>query len=519
MSAGSFNESYDAVVIGAGNGGLIAAATLAEKGVKTILFEQHNLPGGFATSFTRGRFEFEPSLHEISDFGPPEDKGNVRILLEDRIGLDAEWMRVPEAYRLIIPDDVGGRIDAVMPFGEEAFLDKMEEYVPGSRPSVVKFIRLCEEVVDAFSYLGQSKGNPDKKVLTGTYANFLKTASYTLQDILDAVKMPYRAQKIITAYWCYLGLGVNLVNFSIFAAMFYRYITREAFIPRYRSHGYTAALEMKIRELGGEIQYNTRVDKILVEDGRVAGVETSQGDKIKTTRVIANASPHSVYSKLIYPQSAVPEIAYKTCNARKVGFSAFVVYLGLDKSASDLGIDEYSYFIYSIPDTNHIYDAFHRLERPVGQATVCLNNAIPDCSPEGTSILYLTTLFDGNCWSDVKPSEYFNLKNKIAEEMIDEFEKAVGVNVRDSIEEIEVATPATFAGYTGAYNGSVYGYEPVPWDSIVPRMMTMNDEKYIGGLEFAGGFAFRCHGYSSSLQSGETAALLTFRDLMEVKSQ
>ena len=153
MSAGSFNESYDAVVIGAGNGGLIAAATLAEKGVKTILFEQHNLPGGFATSFTRGRFEFEPSLHEISDFGPPEDKGNVRILLEDRIGLDAEWMRVPEAYRLIIPDDVGGRIDAVMPFGEEAFLDKMEEYVPGSRPSVVKFIRLCEEVVDAFSYL------------------------------------------------------------------------------------------------------------------------------------------------------------------------------------------------------------------------------------------------------------------------------------------------------------------------------------------------------------------------------
>jgi hypothetical protein len=50
-------------------------------------------------------------------------------------------------------------------------------------------------------------------------------------------------------------------------------------------------------------------------------------------------------------------------------------------------------------------------------------------------------------------------------------------------------------------------------------MMTMNDEKYISGLEFAGGFAFRCHGYSSSLQSGETAALLTFRDLMEVKSQ
>jgi len=42
---------YDVVVIGAGNGGLSAAATTAQKGLKTLLIEQHNLPGGFASSF------------------------------------------------------------------------------------------------------------------------------------------------------------------------------------------------------------------------------------------------------------------------------------------------------------------------------------------------------------------------------------------------------------------------------------------------------------------------------------
>ena len=105
MISDQFTIEYDAVVIGAGNGGLTAAATLAAKGVKTLLLEQHNLPGGFATSFVRGRFEFEPSLHEISDFGPQEDKGNLRKLLEDRLGLDLEWVRVPEAYRLIIPGE------------------------------------------------------------------------------------------------------------------------------------------------------------------------------------------------------------------------------------------------------------------------------------------------------------------------------------------------------------------------------------------------------------------------------
>ena len=299
--------------------------------------------------------------------------------------------------------------------------------------------------------------------------------------------------------------------------MLNRYISKEAYIPRYRSHEYTTALDMKIRELGGEILYNTRVEEIVVENGEVAGVKTSHGDIIKTARVIANTSPHTVYSRLIHPREAVPRLAWKTCNARKVGFSALVVYLGLDKSPEELGLKEYSYFIYNNPDNDKIYEQFHKLGRPAAQATVCLNNAVPHCSPPGTTILYLTTLFSGEAWSKVSPQDYFEVKNKIAGEMIEDLEEALNVSIRDSIEEVEVATPATFAHYTGAFNGSIYGYEPAPWDSILPRMMTMNDEKYIKGLDFAGGFAFRCHGYSSSLQSGETAALLMHKDLMEVK--
>ena len=63
-------DTYDVVVIGAGNGGLSATAYLAQKGLKVLLLEQHNLPGGVATSFVRGRFEFETSLHELASFGP-----------------------------------------------------------------------------------------------------------------------------------------------------------------------------------------------------------------------------------------------------------------------------------------------------------------------------------------------------------------------------------------------------------------------------------------------------------------
>ncbi|MBR5355769.1 MAG: NAD(P)-binding protein, partial [Lachnospiraceae bacterium] len=69
---------YDAVVVGSGNSGLIAAIRLQLAGKKTLLIEQHNLPGGCATSFVRGRFEFEPSLHELCDIGTAEDPGEIR---------------------------------------------------------------------------------------------------------------------------------------------------------------------------------------------------------------------------------------------------------------------------------------------------------------------------------------------------------------------------------------------------------------------------------------------------------
>jgi phytoene dehydrogenase-like protein len=508
----SIQNSYDVVVVGAGNGGLTSAAELSRHGVKVLLLEQHNVPGGFATSFVRGRFEFEASLHELNSWGPENDKGGVRHLLEEKYGIDAKFVPVPEAYRVIITES-DEYIDTCMPFGIDNFIDAIEEEVPGSKESLQNFFKLAQEFVDAFNYIGKAHGNPDQKVLLKEYPNFLRTAAYPAQDVEDALNIPKKAQDIMNAYWCYLGLPISRINSTIFAMMLHSYLSRGAYIPKKRSHEYTTALDKMIRESGGKIEYNTKVDKILVENGKVVGVETSNGDKISTKYVISNASPTLTYNELISPISEVPEIAYKEINARIHGLSAFVVYLGLDKSAEELGIREYSYFIMATGDTEEIYDSWTKLQTPKGQATVCLNNALPDCSPPGTSILYITTLFRPEVWYDIDPKDYFTIKNKIAKGLIDQFEEATGSKISDNIEEIEVAAPPTFARYTKSYNGIVYGYELEPWDSVLTRFMCREDENHIEGLEFAGGFSRRGHGYSSSLASGQTAALFTLSNL------
>ncbi|MBD3254868.1 MAG: NAD(P)-binding protein [Candidatus Lokiarchaeota archaeon] len=508
------SKTYDTVIIGAGNGGLAAAAKLAQSGYNILLVEQHNLPGGFATSIVRGRFEFEASLHELCDYGPSSNKGGVRELFEDRFGLDAEFVRVPEAYKLILTDP-DNQLNVRMPFGKEEFLKEMEKQVPGSRESVNKFFKLAEDILSAFQYIGKAKGNPDQSVLIKEHSNFLKTAAYTVDEIQDALDMPDKARKILNAYWCYLGLPTSRVNFTIFASMVYLYVTKGAYVPKKRSHGYTTAFDAKIREFGGDILYNTKAEKILVNNGQVIGVETSKGDVFKTKHVISNASPTLVYNKLIHPKSEVPEIAYKELNARIHGLTAFCVFLGLDASIEELGLTDYSYFIMDDMDTDKLYDDWSKLQVPKGQATVVLNTAVPDCSPPGTTMMFITTLFRPEAWENVKPEEYFKLKNKIADGLVKEFEKATGAPISEHIEEIEVATPETYARYTGTYKGIIYGYEPEPWDSLVPRLMTMGEDVHIKGLEFAGGFNRRCHGYSSSLKDGETSALLTLAKLKQ----
>ena len=154
------------------------------------------------------------------------------------------------------------------------------------------------------------------------------------------------------------------------------------------------------------VEYNTRVEKILVKEGQVVGIQTNKGEIIDTNHVICNASQTLTYNKLIHPKSEVPEIAFKEINARTHGITTFVVYMGLDTTAEKLGLKDYSYFICDTMDTDRLYDSLIELKVPKVQASLCLNNAIPNCSPPGTCIISITSAFRPGAWDKVKPEEY-----------------------------------------------------------------------------------------------------------------
>ena len=89
------------VVIGAGIGGLCCAALLAKRGFPVTVVEQHDIPGGYATTFDRagGKFTFEVSLHRMSA------NIELRHLLKELGILDKiEFVKIPNTMRVITPD-------------------------------------------------------------------------------------------------------------------------------------------------------------------------------------------------------------------------------------------------------------------------------------------------------------------------------------------------------------------------------------------------------------------------------
>ncbi|MBQ8762925.1 MAG: NAD(P)/FAD-dependent oxidoreductase [Clostridia bacterium] len=505
-------KKYDTVIIGAGNGGLACACMLAKHGQKVLLLEQSHIPGGFATSFKRGRFEFELSLHELCTFGRDENHSGAVRQLFDCLGISdkIEWVDIPEAFRLITSVQ-GSKFDAEMPFGIEEFCEKAEYYAPGCKKEMKRLFDLDEEIRITLQKLGKAKNKAAQLAVLLQKGGLLHTAAYSVDEVLEKINMPEKAKAIFKAYWAYLCTDFENLSFFHYLSMINAYVELKSVVPKSRSQEMSNCLADYFTSHSGELWLNSKVVKINTENNRCTSVVLNDGTVIEADNFVCNCSPHVAYGQLIEHEK-IPEFEIKKANAQKFGGRGFCVFLGLNKSAEELGLKNYSYFIFPDMDSVKQFERMGKPETNDVQNTVCLNAAHPSASPEGTCMLCMTTLFTSDYWSSVTSENYFKEKERFAEHMIDVFEKATDINIKDHIEEIEIATPETFARFTGTPQGTIYGYLGQKWDGVMPRTMMANKKDGFDNLYFAGGYCERMLGFSSALASGRDCAARICRD-------
>ena len=290
-----FKDHYEVIIIGGALAGMSAALQLQAKGVRDILIlEKHNLPGGLATDYVRGGFEIEATLHEMMSIGTKDHRLKVGQFFDD-MGVDIDWLPVPECYRVALPNS---GIDKILHDGYERMAREIDEAVPGTFDKVRELMLLCRRVYDSMNILSVTPMSKVQMLLK--HPDFVKTVGYSATEVIDTFGLPKKAVEMLTPYWIYVGNRMDDLPFTIYAFLMADYFTGSC-VCRGFSHEMSMKLQRKVEENGAQFEFRQEVEKILVKDGAACGVRTKRGDEIGADCVISGAYPNRVYTSMIEP--------------------------------------------------------------------------------------------------------------------------------------------------------------------------------------------------------------------------
>lgn len=495
-----FKDHYEVIIIGGALAGMSAALQLQSKGVKDILIlEKHNLPGGLATDYVRNGFEIEATLHEMMSIGTKENRLKIGQFFDD-MGVDIDWLPVPECYRVVLPNS---GIDKILHEGYERAAREVDEVVPGTFEKVHQLLLLCRRVYDSMNILSVTPMSKVQMLLK--HPDFVKTVGYSATEVISTFHLPEKAVEMLTPYWIYVGNRMDDLPFTIYAFLMADYFTG-SYVCRGFSHEMSMKLQAKVEENGAQFEFRQEVEKILVRDGKVRGVRTKLGDEISADYVISAAYPNKVYTQMIEPKEEVPAGAIRFVNGLPLSVVPVSVMMIIEGTPEENGIKNYSTFSGETMDTNKIWKNYENLTEPYNYiTTICLNYANPTL-PKGFTQLSITALVPSKPFESVGEDEYHELKRRLASEMMESCIKITKVDFRPRITEIEISTPMTIAHYVGAWKGNIYGFLHSVSNHAVARLSMKEEDHFIQGLEFACACGMSGNGMGPAVTNGRAAA-------------
>src|SRR5712692_9561618 len=133
------NPSYDAIIIGAGVGGLICANLLTRAGLKVLLIEQHYMVGGYCSTFRRAGYTFDAATHFYPLLGNPS---TITGALLGRLGSRTTWVKMDPVDHFHFPD---GSSFAV-PADFDIYLASLKREFPDEASALDQFFAVVREV-------------------------------------------------------------------------------------------------------------------------------------------------------------------------------------------------------------------------------------------------------------------------------------------------------------------------------------------------------------------------------------
>jgi all-trans-retinol 13,14-reductase len=493
-------NQFDAIIIGAGLGGLSCGAAFARQGFKPLVLEQHSKAGGYATTFTRNGFIFDVSLHST---GVGERNGIHNLIDGFPEIADVEFVPHPDLYRVIYPD-----YDIRVPQKNLiAYIEKLVGYFPEEKTGIEGIYDDMKGLATDIRKLSGAKGNVDMSNFPVEFPSLFKAVGKTWGDLVNLRLTNPKLKAIVSSLWGYYGLPPSKISPYYYALPTLGYLTHGGYYPIGRSQMISDALVKIIRERGGTVKLGSRVSEIIMKDHSAVGVKTVDGEEYDSRVVVSNASAHSTFMSMMHEDDFLKEYRQKM-NEYSVSLSCFQVFLGLKTDLiKKVGIKDSEIFYSTGYDIEADYLAAKNANVENGGFALTLyDNLYQGYSPDGKNTMNILLLQGYDHWFPYekdylagKKEEYNKEKKRMADVIIENVEKTLLPGLRDAIEVIEIGTPLTNVRYTGNYRGAIYGWDQTLNNSGNNRV---GHKTPIKNLYLAGAWSKPGHGYGAVIPSG-----------------
>ncbi|MFM8985368.1 MAG: phytoene desaturase family protein, partial [Planctomycetia bacterium] len=488
------------VVIGSGLGGLAAACTLAARGYAVTVCEKNAWVGGKAAVIDEQGFRFDmgPTILTIPRVLKRiwSEAGRDLASALDLVPLDPQW-------RSFFVD--GSTLDLVADV--PAMQATLDAYAPGTGAGAgygrfMDLSRRLHRISDEFFFWRSVGGMKDMfNVRQSLSVGFLKELmgmrpGHSVAGTVRSFVPDPRAAQMLDHYTQYVG-SCPEQSPAVLCGIAHMQSHDGVWYPRGGTGAVPRALANLAVDLGVEFRTRTPVRRIVVEGGRVRGVETAAGETIAAGAVVSNSDSVRTHRELV---DAGPRQRFLGRRKYEPACSGVVLYLGLDKRYEQL---IHHNFVFS-QDPHEEFEAIYRRGEPAPDPTcyVCAPAITePEVAIPGGEALYVLVhtpyLRPHHDWS--------KMLSGYRKTIIRKLEETAGMKDLERHIVFERAlTPQDINDRYHVLDGAIYGL--ASHGKYLGAFKPANRSPDVEGLYLAGGSAHPGPGMPMVLMSGWIAA-------------
>jgi phytoene dehydrogenase-like protein len=333
--------THEVVVVGAGVGGLTAAALLAARGVSVCLVERESRGGGCAATFEKFGYDFEPTMGLHAGWGDGEIF--ARVFAELNIA-PPEARRLAPAYAVRMYDGAEVRIGIA---DADEFDDELRVAFPECAAFAVDFYRELH-ALDARSRAWSRKltGHLPSRSVFSKFKLGARRESDEESDsrLMRAAHEETIAQSLADAsprFRRFVDSQLQLFTLRASGQCSRADAARALTLPRgglYALRGgaqsIADALTESIRKSGGTVRFDTTALRLSYDStGASVGVDLLSGESLRASRaVVSNLTVWDTYGKLVGASRTPPDVRARLKNLR--GWGAYLVFIGIEEATA-----------------------------------------------------------------------------------------------------------------------------------------------------------------------------------------